>query len=140
MIFKRFTEIYLKPLIPAWSQFWFAPVPLLNLAVFRILVCFNFFFMYLSRQNDLALFFTDQGILPKSLALKALPEFYRAPVVLSFWPDSWVFGLHGLLLGGLFLWALGIGGRWIGWICVFLHLAFLQRNYGIAFENSFNVV
>lgn len=124
---------FFKPVLELWSRFWFEPVPLLNLAVFRIILCFNFFFMYLSRQKDVSLFYTDQGILPKSLAFRALPEFYRPPVMLSFWPDSWVSAMHALLLLGLLLWGLGIGGRVIGWLCVFLHLAFLERNYGIAF-------
>lgn len=132
-ILRRLQTEYYNPVLDLWNRFWFLPVPLLNLGLFRIVLCFNFFFMYLSRQKDVNLFFTDQGILPKSLALKALPEFYRPSFVLSFWPDSWVAIIHGLFLLLLLLWGLGIGGRWIGWICAFLHLSFLQRNYGIAF-------
>ncbi len=116
-----------------WKNFWFSPVPLLNLAVFRIILCADFFFMYLDRQKDLNLFLSDQGILPKELALKALPEFYRPLVVLSFWPDSWLGVVHGLFLLCLALFALGIGGRVVGILCSFFQIAFIQRNYGVAF-------
>lgn len=116
-----------------WAGFWFSPVPLVNLALFRIALCLSLFLMYLSRQKDLNLFFTEQGILPKALALTVLPEFYRPAFVLSFWPDLWVGGLHLLFLFCLLLYMMGIGGRFLGFVCAFFNMAFLQRNYGIVF-------
>ncbi len=114
-----------------WKNFWFSPVPLVNLALFRIALCFNLFFISLSRQKDFQLFFTDLGMLPKSFALQVYPDFYRPSFVLSFWPDSWVGGLHILFLFCLLLYTLGIGGRILGLICAYFSLAFLQRNYTI---------
>jgi hypothetical protein len=116
-----------------WSDFWFAPVSLFNLAVFRILFCGTLCLMYLSRQPDVALYFTDRGILPRSLSSEILPEFYRPLVHFTFWSDAWVPWVHGFFIVSLLLLCLGIGGRTLTWIATFLHISFLQRNYSIAF-------
>jgi hypothetical protein len=117
----------------AWQRFWFAPVPLINLAVFRILLAGTMAAMYISRQFDVSLFYTDQGILPKALSLRVLPEAYRPFGILSFWSDPWVPWVHGFFVVLLLCLCLGIGGRLVALIAVFLHLAFVHRNYGIAF-------
>jgi len=116
-----------------WNEFWFAPRPLLNLALFRVLLCGTMFVLYLSRQSDLTLFFTDIGILPKSLAFEVMPQFYRPPWMLAFWPDGFVPWVHGGLLLCLFLGMIGMGGRVVLWVATYLHLAFIQRNYGVVF-------
>lgn len=117
----------------AWSQFWFGPVPLLNLGVFRFIFCSTLGFMYLSRQADVSLYFSDSGILPKNLALAVLPEFYRPSFLIASWPDSWAWGIHLFFVIGLFLLALGFGGRFLAGILAVLQLAFLQRNFAISF-------
>lgn len=119
--------------IRRWDEFWFAPVPLLNLAIFRIVFCFTLFAMYFSRHQDVKLFYTDIGFLPKSLAFQALPETFRPPWMLAFWPDSWVPWMHGLLVLILFLMALGAVNRSVTWIAVWLQLAFLFRNHSVSF-------
>lgn len=116
-----------------WNQFWFGPVSLYNLAVFRIVFCFTLFLMYLNRHRDVELFYTDTGILPKEISLQVLLEGFRPFAVYSFWPDSWVSWVHALYIFLLLLMALGALGRFLGLITVFLHLAFLFRNYGVAF-------
>ena len=116
-----------------WSQFWFAPISLLNLAVFRIVFCGTLFLMYLSRQPDVTLYFTDAGILPKSMSSEVLLEFYRPILHFTFWSDAWVPWVHGFFVLSLLLLCLGIGGRALGLIATFLHISFLQRNYSIAF-------
>ncbi|MEZ0393125.1 MAG: HTTM domain-containing protein [Pseudobdellovibrionaceae bacterium] len=123
----------IRSLWQKWNQFWFDPVPLFNLAAFRILFCFTMASMYLGRQMDVELFYTDAGILPKDLALKVLPESYRPFAVYSFWPDSWVFAIHAVFVLILFLMAFGVFSRWLGFIATFFQLAFLYRNYGVAF-------
>lgn len=116
-----------------WNSFWFGPVPLLNLAVFRIFLSGILVIQYLTRHRDLELFYTDLGILPKDLALKVLPEGFRPFAVYSFWPDAWVGLVHGFFIFLLILLGLGVAGRLVGLLAVFLHLAFLFRNYGVAF-------
>jgi len=116
-----------------WNLFWFGPVPLYNLAVFRILLCFNLVVMYLNRQGDVSLFYTDQGILPRSLAHAVLPEGFRPFAFYSFWPDRFEPWVHAFYVFLLILMGLGVVGRLFSLIAVFLHLAFLYRNYGVAF-------
>lgn len=121
----------------AWSSFWFSPVPLLNLAVFRLILTAALLVMYISRHSSIQLFFSDEGILPKSLALEVLPEFYRPAINLSFWPDSMLFLVHGIFLLSLLLVFLGVGNRivsaGVGIFCVYLDQAFMQRNMGVLF-------
>jgi hypothetical protein len=117
-----------------WNQFWFeGPVGLLNLAVFRIIFGGTLFVMYASRQLDISLFYTDQGILPKALSHQILPEGFRPPFQLVFWPDSLVFTVHLLFVVCLLLVCLGYCSRIFGWIAAYIHVAFLYRNYGVAF-------
>lgn len=116
-----------------WTKFWFAPVSLFNLAVFRIVFCGTLFLMYLSRQSDVTLYFTDLGILPKSMSSSVMLEFYRPLIHFTFWSDAWVPWVHGFFVVSLLLLCLGIGGRTLGLIATFLHISFLQRNYSIAF-------
>jgi hypothetical protein len=116
-----------------WNDFWFGPVGLLNLAVFRILYAGILFFMYLSRQMDVGLFYTDQGILPRALSHQILMQGFRPPFQFFFWPDSWVFTVHALFVLSLLMICLGVFTRFFGLIAIYLHLAFLFRNYGVAF-------
>ena len=117
----------------AWQNFWFSPVPLLNLALFRIVLAGTLAAQYFSRQFDVDLFYTDQGILPKALSLKVLPESFRPFAIFSFWPDSWVHFVHAGFVFLLICLCLGVGGRLLSVTAAFLHLAFVHRNYGIAF-------
>lgn len=117
----------------SWNEFWFAGRSLYRLGIFRAVLCSTMFFMYLSRHRDLGLFYTDQGLIPKNMALSVFPEFFRPYAVLAFWNDSQVFLVHGLFLIALLLLALGVGGRLLTLFAWLLHIAFLQRNYSIAF-------
>ncbi len=123
----------LASLADSWGRFWFSPVSLLNLAAFRIVLLSTFFFLYLNRQFDLQLFYSENGMLPKKLALAVIPEFYRAPFLLALWPDEMLSWVHGLYVGLLLLWALGLSFRPLAILTWLLHIAFLQRNYSVAF-------
>ncbi len=124
----------IKKLWSYWEQFWFdGPVGLLNLAVFRIIFSGTLFVMYLSRQTDVDLFYTDQGILPKALSVQILPEGFRPPWQLTFWPDAWVGTVHLFFVLCLLMVFLGFFSRIFAWIAVYLHVSFLYRNYGVAF-------
>jgi hypothetical protein len=95
------------------------------------------FSIYIPRQFDLDLFFTESGILPKALSSQVIPEFYRPATQLVFWPDSMVSLMHFFLLIGLFLILIGFGNRWvsalIGIFVIYLNQAFLQRNVSVMF-------
>jgi len=125
--------VYLQRCWKAWDEFWFAPRSLLNLAVFRILLMSAMASMYWSRLRDVNLYFSDQGILPKSDALQIYVDFYRPQFLLAAWPDSWTYSLHLCLVLGSIALALGLGGRILNLIVWLLHLAFFQRNFAIAF-------
>lgn len=127
----------IRSLFKTWDQFWFSPVPLVNLAIFRIIFLTTLFFMYLPRQFSVDLFFSDSGILPKKSAIEIMPEFFRPAFVLSFWPDAWLSVVHVIFLFGILLLLFGFGARWfqlvVGLIVVYLNQAFLQRNASILF-------
>ena len=116
-----------------WDQFWFADRSLLNLAIFRIILMTALGSLYLGRLFDVAQYYTDYGLVPKSLALQIYPEFYRPSFLIASWPDTWVFPLHLFLVIGAFILAAGIGGRLLNAVLWILHIAFLQRNYALAF-------
>lgn len=116
-----------------WDSFWFSERSLYLLGLFRIVLCSVLAFMYWSRQFDVDLYFTENGILPRQLALEIFPEFMRPPYLLALWPDSLAPTFHLLLVSGLLLLAFGVGGRFLNILVWLLHIAFLQRNYSIAF-------
>ncbi len=122
-----------KALWNKWDQFWFADKSLLNLAVFRILLTAAMSGLYFNRLQDVTKYYGEGGILPKKFALEIFPEFYRPSFLIASWPDSWIYPLHVLLLLGALLLMLGVGGRVLNAVVWVLHIAFLQRNFSIAF-------
>jgi len=84
--------------VSQWNEFWFASRSLFRLGLFRAALCSTLFFMYLSRHRDLNLFYTENGLIPKDMALSVFPEFFRPFAVLAFWNDSQVAIVHGLFL------------------------------------------
>lgn len=123
----------MKGIWQAWCEFWFSPRSLLQLGIFRIVLCGTMGLMYLDRLLDWKLFYSDIAVVPRSLALKIMPEFYRPPFEWFFWPEAQMGLFHAFLVIGLLLLALGIGGRVLGVICWILHMGFLHRNYSVAF-------
>ncbi len=122
-----------KKIWSAWSDFWFAPQGLLNLAVFRILLCGTLFGMYADRLRDVNLFYSDASLVPRATALQVIPEFLRPPFETFFWLDSQAVFFHSLLVIGLLLLTVGVGGRLLMLLVWVLHISFLQRNYSVAF-------
>lgn len=119
--------------IKAWDEFWFSERSLLNLAVFRVILCGTLFLMALSRQFDVEKFYTNSGMLPRSEALSVMSEFFRPPFEWFFWSDESAFMIHFFLVAGLFALTLGIGGRLLNLFCWILAIGFLHRNYSLAF-------
>lgn len=89
--------------------------------------------MDFSRQFDLAKFYSEDGILPLRWAIEVMPEFYRPAFAWFFWSDAMMPFVHAALVLGLLLLTLGFGGRALNLLVWILHIAFLQRNYAIAF-------
>jgi hypothetical protein len=116
-----------------WDLFWFSNRDLRLLGLFRIALCGTLFLVNLDRQFDVKTFFTDQGIVPKDMALKIFPEFIRPLFIWSGWSDVAAPWMHGLLVIFLLLLTLGIGGRILNIFAWILQIAFLQRNYSVAF-------
>jgi len=114
-------------------QFWFRPFSHQALGLFRLIVGSTLFFLYLSRHKDIEFFYSEQGILPKSLALDFFPEFLRPSWLWSFWSDSYLNLAHGTLLFCLLLVTFGIGGRLVIIVTWILNIAFIQRNYAVNF-------
>jgi hypothetical protein len=127
-------ELIFKAL-KAWDQFWFASVDKTNLALFRLLFAGVLFLVYLSRQWDVSLYYTDQGILPRDLSLKILSEAFRPSFSFFIWPESVsiITAVHAIFVLSLLLVCLGLFSRFFAWVAWFLHLGFLFRNYGVAF-------
>lgn len=118
--------------ISTWDHFWFDPRNLLGLAYMRVVLCGTLTILYSIRMFNLV-YFTDNGWVPRAFALKLMPEGYRPPFSWFLWPDSWGPAMHVLLVVLLFFLTIGIGGRLIMWAAWLLDIAFLQRNYGVAF-------
>ncbi len=117
-----------------WNAFWFAPGDdQLALGLFRFFFGVNAFVMYLWRQINLDLYFTDAGPVAAGRAFEIIDPFFRPAVELhalvAGQPHLW----HTLFLGAILLLALGIFGRAAALVALVLHLAFLQRNLSIVY-------
>lgn len=118
----------------SWNHFWFEFDHPWGLALARIQVALVMLYLYVIRQTANLEAFTDQGPVPRKMAIAILPEIYRPPFAwFSLWPDSVVPWVHAFFLLLLVVVLLGAGTRKIGWLAWILHMGFLQRNYSILF-------
>ncbi len=116
-----------------WQHFWFEFDHPVGLALVRIQISAILLWMYFDRQIHSLQSFTDEGMVPRALALPLMPEYFRPPFAWFFWPDSWVVGIHGLFVVLCLVMLLGLGTRWVAWLAWILHIGFIQRNYSILF-------
>lgn len=118
----------------AFQKFFFHFESLYQLALMRVMVSVSLLGIYIWRQFVVDLYFSNKtGIVLENQAMSLLPEIYRPMVPMFFWPDSltpWVHGFLLLLLLGL---VLGVGGRLWTLLTWCLCLAFVQRNYFVAY-------
>ena len=77
-LFKR----EFKNILDAWDRFWFGPVDLYNLGLFRCVLFSILFVMYFLRILEVRLLFFNEGLMPFSLAKEFPPAFYKP---LFFW-------------------------------------------------------
>lgn len=116
-----------------WNRFFFAPIDLLPLGVFRSAFVGIVFLKDFIRALDWRFYFTNDGLIGASDALAVLPEFYRP--ILELYPTTPLFAflLQIVYLATLLLLMIGYGGRITAVTALTLHLAFLQRNYSIVY-------
>lgn len=117
----------------ALDQFFFAPVPLLPLAAFRIVFGLNLFFMYAVRFLDWRFYFTDDGLVPASSALEVLPEYFRPPLAIFPSTPTAALSVNIILLLAIAGLTLGIQARWMAGIAFVAHLSLIQRNIVITY-------
>ncbi|MCX7979312.1 MAG: HTTM domain-containing protein [Bdellovibrionaceae bacterium] len=116
-----------------WQNFWFAPQDTIGLAFMRIQLGLVMLYLYSIRLVENMDYFDGRGILPRDIALEAMPAFQRPPFSFILWPDSWAVAVHGIFVLLILLWTLGLFSRAGGWLIWVIHLGFLQRNYAVAF-------
>ncbi len=123
----------MRVLVERWNQFFFAPVPLLPAALFRIFLSVTMLIMYSIRFVDWRFYFTDHGFVRGVDAADVLPEFFRPSF--SWYPvsEGAVVGCQILFLVAIFLLMLGVGARLMALVAFVLHLAFMQRNFSIVY-------
>lgn len=114
-------------------QFWFQSFSWKALGFFRVILGSSLFFLYWERQKDVLFFYTDDGLISKSLSLSLFPEFMRPSWSWAFWPDSWASSMHAAMLMGFVFTILGVGGRPLIFATWVLNIAFLQRNFAVNF-------
>lgn len=122
-----------KQIIRAWDQFWFGPVGLYRLAIFRILFSFLAFLVFSIRHLNLEVYYSDTGILPLEKAKELFLSGYRSPL---FWfPQDYlqVQLLHFGLLFSLIMLGLGFYSRFWALVALYIHLLFFQRNVTVIF-------
>ncbi len=117
----------------AWDQFFFAPIDMYNISLFRCLFGIAIFFMYLERDYAAGIFFMNHGIVPVSQALAIIPRGYKPLIPLFFQTDR---GIQLQLIAQQVLIALftvGAFGRSLTWLLFLVSLGLSQRNFSIVY-------
>ena len=116
-----------------WDQFWFSPVDLRSLSLFRFIVGCGLLVMYILRFMDRDILLYEDGLVPSALAQEFLPEFYRSSLQWIPVTDTAVFWVQIIYLLGLGGVVLGLVDRVAMWVLLFLHLALMHRNFTVIY-------
>ena len=113
-----------------WNQFWFGPVNLKGVSLFRFVFGIGVFFYYSITFLEYDIFFSDQGLIPYVHYYDIIPDFFLSPIPWHILTKKLLIGkiLYVCYLFGLLSVAFGWLNRSIYWIVFILHLAFLKRN------------
>ncbi|MBX3039827.1 MAG: HTTM domain-containing protein [Bdellovibrionaceae bacterium] len=118
----------------SWNQFWFEFHRPWGFALARVQVAATMLWLYSVRQFANMESFSEQGLVPRAMALPLMMESYRPPFAwFALWPDSMAPMIHLLFLVALLMVLIGAGARIWGPLAWVLHMGFLQRNYSILF-------
>lgn len=126
-------RLKLEGLARDWDRFWFAPVDLYNVGLFRALLGFVLLSMYWARFQNVELFYFNTGLLHSDFAISIIPDYFQSSVPLIFRSDVANYCGHLAYLILLFLFALGVIGRWGTWAIFALSLSFMQRNFPLVY-------
>jgi hypothetical protein len=124
---------FFKKTFAALDHFFFSPVPLLPLAVFRIVFGLNLLLMYFIRVTDWRFYFTDDGFVPSTNSLEILPEYFRPAIALYPATPLAALAVNIVLLLAIAGFTLGYRARVMAIIAFIAHLSLMQRNYSIAY-------
>lgn len=129
-----FVKHRLRSMFLAWDRFWFGFDRPWGFALARVQIAATMLWLYGVRQFENMGSFSNEGLVPRAMALPLMTEAYRPPFAwFSLWPDSAAPFVHALFLVCLFLVLIGAGTRIWGPLAWILHMGFLQRNYSILF-------
>jgi hypothetical protein len=117
----------------SWENFWFAPMDLIPLALFRIFFGVSLFSMYVIRAFDFKLFYTDQGMMTAAGAKLIFPDYMTPHFYLFGGSDHLSLALYVLFMIMLALFIFGALSRVLVFILLILHLGFIQRNYTVVY-------
>lgn len=116
-----------------WDQFWFAPQDPIVPAMIRCGLAVMMLFFYSLRIEAIPFFYYGNGFVPYELAPELMHSFYH-PFVFWYPQADWLVAwMYGLFILCLLMLVLGIFGRWLTWLTLFLHLAFMQRNFSLLY-------
>jgi hypothetical protein len=126
-------KLELQRIEKAWTEFWFCSVDLRAVSRFRELFALVVLVYYGNRWRYLETFFSDTGFVP----LSQVSEIFGGRfVAFYFWFPKTLLGIHGLyalFMLSLFLLMVGIWPRVMAWVCLILHILFLQRDYAVVY-------
>ena len=134
---KQALSRVLKRMWGGWDEFFFAPVSPLPLGVFRFVYGLIALSMYSLRALDWKFYFTNAGTVPSDHAFDILPPFYQPSFALFSSSTEMTFVFQMVFLLSLLLMTVGLFSRIASPIAFFLHVSFLQRNYGVAYGADF---
>jgi hypothetical protein len=117
----------------AWQRFFFAPISLYNVSLFRFLFGLTLLWMYLIRFQGFEVFYLSDGVLPAQYALEIMPEGYRTVLPFFMTTDVGIRAqaiLHLVLIVGF---VLGVYGRSLTWLLFLVNLGLMQRNISVVY-------
>lgn len=126
-------KFIMKKYWQTWSDFWFLPMDLQNVGLFRLLFGLTLLGLYLLRFSQFDFYFSESGLVTSQQAMTLFGEEYR-PLLTYFLPSDQGIFLQGILhLILIFLFAVGALGRCLTPLLFLVNLGLLQRNYSIVY-------
>jgi hypothetical protein len=117
-----------------WNKFWFSPVTLKKIALFRVLSATIMLIYFGLRHTELPDFYYEDGMISLERSRQLFNGIYHSPLFVWF-PTNPMFIqlLHGLFLFILLLLALGIWPRTMAALGLYLHVLFEHRNFMVMY-------
>ena len=124
---------YINLVLVSWNRFWFKPIDLFSVALFRIAFAVVIFIQYALRQPNVLEYYSDRGVVPLAESTELLSEIFR-PVF--FWfpaSDVNIIALHAGFLFLILLLGLGFYSRIVAALALMIQVVFLYRNFSVAY-------